>query len=108
MSRFSSTVMSVNTDRPPDDHQQAPVGKTLGRHARDLVAKVGHGASRGLLQARDHLEEGGLAGTIGAEQGQRLPLVDLERYPEQHLELPVREVEIRDSQRYGALPSSLI
>ena len=57
----------------------------------------------GFSRPRDHLEEGGLAGTIGAEQGQRLPLVNLERYPKQHLQLPVGEIDFRDCERVGAL-----
>ena len=97
ISRFSSTVMSVNTDRPPTTISSPWAGKPLGGHARDLVAEVGHRAPCRLLQSRDHLEERGLAGTVGAEQGQRLPLVNLERYPEEHLKLPVGEVEVRDS-----------
>src|SRR3546814_6197629 len=64
-------------------HQRdAPVGGDVGAEVGNVLAVEGDGASLGAHQAAHALEQGGLAGTVGAEQGDDLSGGDVEVDPE--------------------------
>src|SRR3546814_8296356 len=75
-------------------HQRdAPVGGDVGAEVGDVLAVEGDGASLGAHQAAHALEQGGLAGAVGAEQGDDLSGGDVEVDPEEDLDRAVGHVE---------------
>ena len=70
-------------------------GDLVGRGVGDVAAVEDDGAAIGRDDAGDRLQERGLAGAVGAEQGDDLALVDLEVDAEEHLHVAVGHVEAR-------------
>ena len=99
ISRFSSTVMSVNTLRPPGTRTQAVRSQPLGRVAGDVPAGERHRTGTRLLEARDDAQQRRLAGAVRAEEGEGLAVAHVERDSEQHLQLAVREVDVADGEQ---------
>ena len=76
----------------------AETGPQLWRGVGDGPATEAHHPPLWDPESADHPQDGGLAGTVGAEQGQRFALPHLERHVEQHLDRPVREVDVVELQ----------
>ena len=69
--RFSATESVGNTPLPPG-MSAAPWVMRSARGTGDVLAVEGHGARLGRHQPADRLEQRGLAGAVGAEQGDDL------------------------------------
>ena len=54
------------------------------------------------------LQQGGLAGAVGAEQGDDLALVDLEAHVEEHLHAAVADVEVADEEQLRPALAALV
>ena len=78
----------------PGDRDDAAPNMFVRRQERDVLAVVEDGAVRRRRQAADGAEQRGLAGAVGAEQGDDLALVDVEVDVEQHLHRPVVHVDV--------------
>jgi hypothetical protein len=70
--RFSATVSVGNTPLPPGTSDDAQGGGVGASSVGDVLAVEDDGAPLGVDQAGDGLEQGGLAGAVGAEQGHDL------------------------------------
>ena len=77
--------------------RHADAGGRGRRESRDLLAGELHAAGRERLQAADDVEQRGLAGAVGTDQGGDLALADLER------DL-VDRLEAAEVDRYGVDP----
>ncbi len=53
-------------------------GPLVGGHAGDVVTRQQHPTGGGRLQPGEHVEDGGLAGTVGADETGDLPGLDVE------------------------------
>ena len=92
------TVRVGNTPRPPGHHGDTGAGDVVGVAAAERSAVVGEVAVDVCHAADEGLEHGGLAGSVGAEQGEDLAVGDVEVDAEEDLEGPVGggEVAARD------------
>ena len=92
-------------DAPATGHQgQAHLGDGLGRFARDGPAAELDRAAADPDQARGPLEQGRLAGPVGAEQGHDLALVHVEVDAEEDLHRAVGDLDLlagQDHRRVG-------
>ena len=68
-------------------------GRLLRGRLRDVDAVELDATGDRMHEARHGLEQGRLAGTVGAEKGDDLTFVHLEVHPEQHLHLVVGDVD---------------
>src|SRR3546814_10465045 len=73
--------------------RSSDLGGDVGAEVGNGLAVEGDGASLGAHQAAHALEQGGLAGTVGAEQGDDLSGGDVEVDPEEDLDRAVGHVE---------------
>ena len=84
--------------------RQAELGDLLGGQRRDVLAVEDHLALVGRQQAGDGLEQGRLAGAVGAEQGHHLVLADAGVDAEEHLQRAVGGLDpVRGEQRPAAV-----
>ena len=74
-----------------DDPDAAPEG---GRVVAQLHAFDAHAAAERPEQARDQLEQGGLAGAVGTEHGHHRARLHLDGHPAEHAERAEREGEV--------------
>ena len=87
--RFSRTVSVGNTRWPPGTRPMPSAAISLGGGVGDVPPVEDDGTLVGLDHAADRLQQGRLAGAVGAEQGHDLALVDLKIDVEEHLHLAV-------------------
>ncbi|MEZ5208836.1 MAG: hypothetical protein R2690_18110 [Acidimicrobiales bacterium] len=79
-------------------HGDAELGDLVRRGVGDVTALEDDGAGVGLDHAGDGLQQGRLAGAVGAEQRHDLALVDLDVDVEEDLDVAVAHVELADQQ----------
>ena len=80
---------------PAGHHGDAEPGDLVGRRAGDVAPVEDDRAVGRRHDAGDGLEQGRLAGAVGAEQGHDLALAHLEVDAEEHLDVAVAHVELR-------------
>jgi len=95
-------ALEVLGDRERREHgsaaghlDDARLGRLDRVDAGDVAPVEVHAAADRLHQTGDGLEEGRLAGAVGAEQGDDLVLLDVEVDAEQHLDLVVGDLDGR-------------
>ena len=79
-------------------HDPELAGTRFGRDVGDVAPVEPHDTALGNREPADDAQDRRLAGTVRAEQCNRLPVLHLEVDVEQHLDGPVGEVEVRDLQ----------
>jgi hypothetical protein len=83
-------VLERARDTPPRD--------LMRRQRAQVVAAESDPALRRTVEARDHVEHGRLAGAVGADQREDLPIADLEAEPAQRREAAEADREIFDTE----------
>jgi hypothetical protein len=58
----------------------------VGRHLRDVLVAEDEAALARIVDAADHVEDGGLARAVGADDGEDLPRLHLEAHPVEGLD----------------------
>jgi hypothetical protein len=80
----------------------AGAGDAVGLDPDQVAAAEADGPLLGPVQARQAVEQRGLAGAVGADDGEQLVLADLERHRPQGLETGEAQVQVVDlEQRAG-------
>ena len=82
--------------------RQAESGDLLGGQPGDVAPVERDATLAGGQQAGDRLQQGRLAGAVGAEQGEQLVALDVDVDAEQHLQRPVRRLDALAGQQVGA------
>jgi hypothetical protein len=60
--------------------RDAPAGDLMRRHPRDVLAGEGQAARGRIVDPRDQVEDGGLARTVGADDGEDLTRLHVEAH----------------------------
>ena len=66
--------------------------------ATDLGIAERDASARGSVHAGDGADEGGLAGSVCADDGDDRPLSDLKRHVVERLRVAVKDIEVLDAQ----------
>jgi hypothetical protein len=74
--------------------RDAPPGDLVRRHARDVLAGEDQPAAGRIVDARDEVEDRRLAGAVGADDREHLPLLDGEAHPVEGLDAAEVDLEV--------------
>ena len=105
-SRFSSTVMPPKSRRPSGTSATPALDDQVRRAgAAEVLALEADGAGARAQEARDGVQERGLAGAVGAEQRHDLAGPDRERHAGQDPDVAVGGVEVADLKHASGSPA---